>query len=285
MNEQINRRVLLERSAGMALAAGAALAGPPAARAVDRPIPSDLPKPPTRRTFKLGLVTHDVAADWDLDTIIKRCREVGLAGVEFRSTHKHGVEPALTKAQRQEVRKKCADGGLEIWGLGSTCEFHSPDPAVLARNLEEARRFIDLAHDLGAKAVKVRPNDLPKEVPEEKTLEQIGRALRTCGEAGAQAGVQIACEVHGRGTCEPPRMRKIIDVASHPNVGVVWNSNQQDIKDGSVKAAFALLGRDIFHVHINELTSGYPWRELFTLPPPGVAAGQLVDMDVEDITS
>jgi len=122
-----------------------------------------------------------------------------------------------------------------------------------------------LAHDLGAKGVKVRPNGLPKEVAEEKTLEQIGKSIGQCGKAGADQGVEIWCEVHGGGTAEPARMRKIMDFADHPNTGVTWNSNGGDVKNGSVKESFDLLKHKIKSCHINELVSGYPYRELFAL--------------------
>ena len=42
--------------------------------------------------FHLGLVTYNVAKDWDLDTILRLVPEAGFEGVEFRTTHAHGVE-------------------------------------------------------------------------------------------------------------------------------------------------------------------------------------------------
>jgi len=217
------------------------------------------------RQTRLGLVTYNLAADWDLDALIRRCREVGLSAVEFRTTHKHGVEPSLSKEQRKEVRKKLEDSGLSAWSLGSVCEYHSPDPVVLARNMEDSRRFVELAADIGAKGVKVRPNGLPKEVSEDKTLEQIGKSLHAVGEMAAAAGVEIWCEMHGSGTAEPSRMRRIMDVADHPKVGVTWNSNGVDVKNGSVKESFELMKGKIYCVHINDLVGGYPYRELFSL--------------------
>ena len=50
--------------------------------------------------------------------------------------------------------------------------------------------------------MKVRPNGLPKEVPEEKTLEQIGKALRQVAAFGAGYGQEIRLEVHGRDTSD-----------------------------------------------------------------------------------
>jgi len=261
MNGPVSRRGFLKASAASALA-GAGLS----ARASDRPIPPDI-MPPAHagRRFQLGLVTYNIAAGWDIPTIIERCKQVGLASVELRSTHKHGVEPSLSSAQRREVRKQFADSPVRLWALGSACEYHSPDPAVLARNIEQTKEFIALAADVGAATVKVRPNGLPKEVSEDKTLEQIGRSLHTFGAAAADAGVEICCEMHGAGTAEPARMRRIMEIADHPAVGVTWNSNSQDIKNQTIRNSFEMMRRWIRNVHINELTSGYPYRELFIL--------------------
>src|SRR6187399_1792595 len=99
--------------------------------------------------FKLGTVTYNLAKDWDVATIIKNCEATGFEAVELRTTHKHGVEPSLDKAARAEVRKRFADSKVRLLSLGSVCEFHSPDSAVVAKQIEECKRFLDLAHDLG----------------------------------------------------------------------------------------------------------------------------------------
>lgn len=219
--------------------------------------------------FRLGIVTYMVAAEWDVPTILKVCRNVGITDVELRTTHKHGVEPSLSKSQRQEVRRMFADAGVNLWGLGTTCEFHSPDPAVVSKNIDTCRQFIDLARDVGATGVKVRPNGLPKEVPPEKTLEQIGKSLVPCGQAAASAGVEVWVEVHGGGTSKPSNMKAIMEHCGHKSVGLTWNSNAEDISNGSVAQAFALLKPWILSCHINHLYNDaagkYPYRELFRL--------------------
>src|SRR5690348_15982114 len=92
--------------------------------------------------FRLGIVTYNIAAQWDLPTILKVLKSVGIGPVEFRTGHKHGVEPSLSKDQRKTVRKQCEDAGVEVWGCGTTCEFQSPDPAAVQKNIEECKRFI-----------------------------------------------------------------------------------------------------------------------------------------------
>jgi hypothetical protein len=106
---------------------------------------------------------------------------------------------------------------------------------------------------------------LPQGVPVERTLEQIGRSLQPCGQAAANAGVEIWVEVHGNGTAHPPHMRTMMEVCNHKSVGVTWNSNPTDVVNGSVSEYFKLLRPWIKSCHINELHNGYPYRELFRL--------------------
>ncbi len=218
--------------------------------------------------MKLGLVTYQIAAAWDVDTIIQNCQATGFQGVELRTTHAHKVEDALSKTERADVRRKFADSGIKPYGLGTAFEYHSPDAAVLRKNIEDSKRYIDLAVDIGCEGIKVRPNDLPAGVPEAKTLEQIGRSLREVAAAGKDRGMKVWMEVHGRETCRVDRMRRIIDHADHGNAFVTWNCNPGETDaGGSLKPNFELLKNHIGCVHIQDLwdTARYPWQEIFTL--------------------
>ena len=216
--------------------------------------------------FKLGLVTYNLAKDWDIPTLIKNCEATGFEAVELRTTHKHGVEPSLSIQQRAEVKASFAGSKVRLLSLGSVCEFHSPDQTVVRKNIDECKRFIELAHDIGALGVKVRPNGIPKEVPEEKTIAQIGAALRECGETAKPAGVEIWVEVHGRDSSHPPRMAGMMKAANHSNVGICWNSNPEDLINGSIKPGFEMLKPYLLNSHINELWKPeYPWRDLFRM--------------------
>jgi sugar phosphate isomerase/epimerase len=205
-----------------------------------------------------------VPAKMDLPTLLRACKATGFEAVELRTTHAHKVEPDLPADARKDVKKQFDDSGVTLWGYGSVCEFHAPDAAVVRKNIEDCKAFCQLARDTGARGVKVRPNGLPKGVEPAKTLEQIGKALQECGKAAADQGVEIWVEVHGAGTSLPENMRAMMDHCGHPSVGVCWNSNGTDVKNGSIKESFELLRKDIKSCHINELSSDYPWRELFT---------------------
>lgn len=217
--------------------------------------------------MRLGLVTYNLARSWDLETIIKNCQETGFEGVELRTTHAHRVEADLAPAQRDEVKRRFADSGVVLVGLGTAFEFDMVDPAQVQRQIAGTREYIKLARDLGASGVKVRPNAIHEDqgVPREQTFAQIGRALRECGEFARECGIQLRLEVHGRVTSDPRCIRAILDQAGCDQVSVCWNSNMTDLIEGGIETGFGLLGERISLAHINELWSEYPWRRLFAL--------------------
>lgn len=217
--------------------------------------------------MKLGIVTYMWGAEWDLPTLIRNCEQTGFEGVELRSTHKHGVEPSLSAAERTEVRQRFADSKVRCVGLGSACEYHHPDQAVVQRNIELTKQFVLLSRDIGATGVKVRPNGLVKDEEQKRTVERIGMALLECGTFAEDHGQEIRVEVHGSGTAQPTVMKEIMEVANHPSVTVCWNSNPGETIDGRLKPSFDLLKNRLGSVvHIHDLFDReYPYRELFAL--------------------
>jgi sugar phosphate isomerase/epimerase len=213
-----------------------------------------------------GLVTYMWGADWDLPTLIKNCETADVLGVELRIEHAHKVEPGLSDAGRAEVRKRFEDSPVEVLGMGTNCEFHSADAAEVKKQVDLARDYIKLSHDIGGSGVKVKPNNLPKEVPVEKTLEQIGRSLAALGDYALGFGQEIRLEVHG-GVCDLGHIRTIMEVAARDNVRVCWNSNDQDLEGEGIAGNFAkvqpYLGAT---THIREVNEGkYPYPELARL--------------------
>jgi len=253
---QLRRREIL--SGGMALGIGLATRRLTWANGVS----AETPEKPIR----LGLVTYLWGRDWDLPTLIANCEKTGMEGVELRTEHAHGVEPEIGPEKRAEVKKRFADSPVVAVGLGSNEAFHYPNPDQLKLAIERTKAFIKLSHDIGGLGVKVKPNDLPKDVPQEKTIEQIGKALNELAAFAADYGQRLRLEVHGQ--CSPlPIMRKIMDIATHPNVGLCWNSNAEDLQGEGLEFNFNLVKHRLADtVHVRELNLGdYPYQKLFEL--------------------
>jgi hypothetical protein len=216
--------------------------------------------------MKFGLVTYLWGQDWDLPTLITNCETTGVLGVELRTQHKHGVESNLNAEQRRQVRERFDDSPVVLVGLGTNFAFHHTDQARLRKDIDGAKEYVKLSRDVGGSGVKVKPNDRPGGVSKEKTIEQIGKSLNELGRFAADYGQKIRLEVHGG--CAPlPVMKAIMDVADHPNVGVCWNCNSQDLEGQGLQYNFNLVkGRFSDIAHVRELNIGsYPYQDLMNL--------------------
>ncbi|MFN0080109.1 MAG: sugar phosphate isomerase/epimerase family protein [Prosthecobacter sp.] len=224
--------------------------------------------------IQFGLVTYQWGKDWDLPTLIKNCETAKVLGVELRIEHAHKVDVSLTPEQRKEVRSRFEDSPVDVLGMGTNFEFHSPNADELKKNIEGAKAFIKLSHDIGGTGVKVKPNALPKDVPIEKTLVQVGKALAELGDHAIGFGQEIRLEVHGKDSSELPHIKTIMDAADRDNVRVCWNSNDTDLIGAGLEANFALVKDRLGHtVHIRGVNlSTYPLDKLAKL---------LVEIDYE----
>lgn len=218
-------------------------------------------------SLKFGLVTYEWAKSWDLPTLIANCEKTNVLGVELRTQHQHGVEVSLTKAQREEVKKRFQDSPVTCLGYGSNFEYHSPDPAVLQENIAQTKAYIQLCHEIGATGIKVKPNYLPPEVSRSKTTAQIAESLNEVGKFAQDFGQQIRVEVHGQHTQELPVMKEIFDQVTESNVKICWNCNNEDLLPPGLTQNFDSVKKWFGDtVHVREFNSGnYPYPELFKL--------------------
>lgn len=216
--------------------------------------------------LKIGVMTYTLAQKWDIETIIKNLTLAGYQSVELRTTHAHGVEVNLTPVQRAEVKKRFKDSALESLSLASSFEYHSPDQTVLKKNIEGTKEYILLAKDVGAAGIRVFGNSLPEGVPEEKSIDQIGKALSEVGEFGYNNGIQVRICVHGTKTNRVSVIKKIIDASQNPHVYVNWNCNIEDLEGKGLEFNFDLIKDRIRGVHMHELWDpAYPYRQFFKL--------------------
>ncbi|HRX13086.1 MAG TPA: TIM barrel protein [Draconibacterium sp.] len=254
MNLNQSRRSFIQKS--LITGAGLALIDPFSAQAMMK-----------KSKMKLGLVTYQWGKDWDLPTLIANCEKTGLLGVELRTEHAHGVETNLTASQRADVKKRFADSPVTCIGYGSNFEYHSTNPAEVKKNIEGTKEYIKLCKDIGATGIKVKPNNLPAEVPKEKTIAQIAASFNEIGKYAKDLGQLVRVEVHGNLTQEIPNMKAIFEQVTEKNVKMCWNCNDQDLLPPGLEANFNSVKKWFGDtVHIRELNVGdYPYQELMNL--------------------
>lgn len=195
--------------------------------------------------------------NWDVDTILKTAVNADYQGVEFRGLLSDlDLTQSLafnTPARATEMRERFAGQGIRICNLGSSAQLHHADLAKRARNLDEARRYIDLAHQLNCPFVRVFPDQLPPDQNREQTLRLISDGLLELGNYAGSRSVTVLLESHGELT-RSDLLTQIMQAADHPNVGLIWDivNMWTDAKE-SPGEVYRILKKYIRHVHVKDL--------------------------------
>jgi sugar phosphate isomerase/epimerase len=216
--------------------------------------------------MKLSLLTYDLARVWDLPKLIEVAKRCGFAGIEFRADegHKHTVELERTPQERRQIRERMEDACLEPVGVGTGCSFDSPDQKARGANIDRAKRFVELASDIGARRVRVFGNDFPAGVARADCIGWVGDSLRVLGEFAQPFGVDVLLEMHGQFNywrfCTAA-----VETAAHPRIGLVYNSDPRDMVAGSIEATWRRVHAHVRHVHMHGFSGPFPYPELIAL--------------------
>lgn len=215
--------------------------------------------------MKLSITTYNIFRDWSVEKLCSELPKAGVEAVEFRLGHKHGVDPAMPKAARADVRAALAAAGLSTCSIATGCSFHSADPEKVQGQVAAAAACIELAADLGAPRIRVFGNNIVPGVHPDDTAVQVGRALRELAPIGERAGVNVLLEMHGDFN-DWRLCRKAVSFANHRAVGVVYNCDPKDVVAGSVRTVWHEMKALVRHVHFHDLIADdYPYKELFAL--------------------
>lgn len=191
---------------------------------------------------------------WPLGKIIDAAAKEGFEAVEIR-----GLEGELFLPKRPEfstaiaeTRSRFADKNIKVCGLGSSAALHHADPATRQKNLDEAKAFIDLAHQLSCPYVRVFPNNLPKEQDKSQTLSLISDGLLQLAAYARDANTTVLLESHGD-LVYIDDLLHILKAAEHTHVGLIWDIfNMWSVTKEPPAAVFQALKKYIRHTHIKD---------------------------------
>ena len=192
---------------------------------------------------------------WPWARILEQASALGYAAIEVR-----GIEGEMDLTKRPEFSgtrgdqtvKDLAALNLKISDLGASSRMHEADPKVRAAQLDEARRFIDLAHRLGVPYVRVFPDRVPQGEPKPAVIARIVDGLRTLGDHAKGGGVTVILESHGDFT-DSPSLLEILKGAAMPTVAFLWDAHHTCVAGKESPAdTFKALGSFVRHTHLKD---------------------------------
>jgi sugar phosphate isomerase/epimerase len=159
---------------------------------------------------------------WSVETIIAKASEMGYEGIEWRGGPMGHVHPAMSSSERASLRKLSKDAGLMALAVTTYTSFVSHLAEVRNSNVDELRRYTDLAAELSAEYVRAFLGELPDGTNLDATIyENISDCLNLASEYATSVGVKIAVEPHDNFA----RSSVVLPVfdQSHPYLRVIWD--------------------------------------------------------------
>ncbi len=192
---------------------------------------------------------------WPWPQILDFAAEHQFASIELRGilTNMDLTQvPELAPEHLAEAKRQLSAHGLAVSCLGASAHMHEMDEVKHAAQVDEARRFIDLAEALGAPYVRVFGNEYVPGVPRDKMLAHIASALRELGDYARRKGVTVIVESHGDFT-DSPALLEILQRADSPNVALLWDAHHTFVS-GKEQPEHTVrqLGRYIRHTHLKD---------------------------------
>lgn len=194
--------------------------------------------------------------DWGFETIVEYAAAHGFQGIELRGIKR---QMDLSKCPEFENPEQIAatlarlnKNKLQIVDLGSSCSLHYADAAKRKENLDEAKRFIDLASALHCPFIRVFPNNIPKEEDKQTVFERIASGLNDLGEYAKGSGVKVLMETHGE-LVRGEDLLTVMQLVSSKQAGLVWDiANMWTITKEAPADVYPKLKKWIFHIHIKD---------------------------------
>lgn len=121
--------------------------------------------------------------------------ELGLDGADISVVHLVSTDAAYL----QTLRGQAADVGIQIAMLVTYADFTHPDQAERARQVDELRRYIDVAAALGTPYIRVTAGQAHPGLDRAEAMEWAVSGLTACLDDAASKGITLAYENHTKG--------------------------------------------------------------------------------------
>jgi sugar phosphate isomerase/epimerase len=183
-------------------------------------------------------------------------RRHGVGAVQLRCASDEPVHTGLDAAARRAVRRQLGDDGLILLGLATYVN--------LVGGAADFAAHLDLAHDLGAPALRLMPGggDHPS-----THLQRAAETLARIATRAQGSGVRLLVETHDA-FLRGDDLRRLLDIAqAGPSVGAIWDALHPWRAGEPPTVTAAALGPWLAEVQVKDVAT--PTRLLPLVPGTG----------------
>jgi sugar phosphate isomerase/epimerase len=195
---------------------------------------------------------------WEWNKILEFASQHGFAAIELRGLEGNLDLPAhpIFAAERiGQTKRKIHARQLRIACVSSSANLHVADPEKRAKELRDARRFIDLAKALGAPYVRVfggKAESDKSQMPSEETKTRVATALHELGKYSGPRDVTVLIESHDHFTASST-LKDVLRGADSKHVGLLWDAHHTfATSNEDPEFTVRQLGPWIRHTHLKD---------------------------------
>jgi sugar phosphate isomerase/epimerase len=195
---------------------------------------------------------------WEWPRILEFAHQHGFSAIELRGLQGNLDLPshAVFAADRiEQTKKEIRDHKLRIACVSSSANLYMEDADKRAKELADARRFIDLASTLGAAYVRVfggkaQSDNAP--VPDDPTKARVAAGLRELGQYAGPRAVTVIIESHDHFTSSAT-LKDVLKAADSEHVGLLWDAHHTfAASNEDPEFTVKQLGPWIRHTHLKD---------------------------------
>lgn len=165
--------------------------------------------------------------EWSFDEILRAAQRDRFDGIEFRGLLAE-IDlvnvPEFAPAHVAETRRRLDDAGVRASCLSSSLAVVACTAAKVdqVETIVHAKRYVDLAHAVGAPCVRLFCGQVPNALTRLEALSRAAEVLREIGDYAHTYGVTAAVETHDA-FVRTDQLMELIRAANHPAVQVLWD--------------------------------------------------------------
>jgi sugar phosphate isomerase/epimerase len=195
---------------------------------------------------------------WDWMKVLDFAEQHGFSAIELRGLQGNldlPSHPIFAAGRLAQTKSDIASHHIRIVNVSSSANLYFEDSEKRAKELSDARRFIDLASALGAPYVRVFGGKSEADkapVPDDEIKKRVAAGLHELGAYAGQHGVTVIIESHDHFTSSAT-LKDVLRDADSDHVGLLWDAHHT-FAASNEEPEFTVkeLGQWIRHTHLKD---------------------------------
>lgn len=195
---------------------------------------------------------------WEWEKILDFAQDHGFQAVELRGLQGNldlPTHPIFAPGRLEQTKKEIRARKLRVACVSSSANLYTEDREKRAKEIADARRFIDLASTIGAPYVRVFGGKAQSDhapVPDDATKERVAAGLHELGNYAGPHKVTVIIESHDHFTSSAT-LKGVLQAANSEHVGLLWDAHHTfAASNEDPEFTVQQLGPWIRHTHLKD---------------------------------